>query len=257
MAETIYLPRDPWQQMMPQIVGQMAMAKFRQGLQPEEAPDMIKGAEKYWRWDPKKKDYVKTGISTPQPSGGEVPYKRTYVVKGPDGKEIIKTYNLRTDDPPVGATPVQYHPRFGKRRVSGAGGPKPQTLPQINKRIEDLQKNKLRIQSTGGISDLTLALFADKPDVLKSLRKGDTAPAIAEQDKQIKFYEDLRKRNFPRFEKVIESDVPVTTPSVQPQTSTLDYPTPESVRQGVQSGALTSEQGTAILIKQWPNLYTK
>jgi len=253
---TIYAPqRQPgiWEQMLPQIIGQMAMAKFQQSLEvPEEKPGFTLGPGEV-RFGPGGVEHARVAPSTAR----EVPYKRTYVVPGPGDKTSIQTFNLRTEDPPIGAIPVQYHPSFGKKRVSGAVGPKPQTLPQINKRIEDLQKNKLRIQSTGGISDLTLALFADKPAVLKSLRKGDTAPAIAEQDKQIKFLEDLRKRRFPKFGEVIKSEVPITTPSVTPQTNVLGYPTPESVRQGVQTGALTSEQGTAILIKQWPNLYTK
>jgi len=41
---TIYMPQNPWAKMMPQLIGQMAMAKFQQSLRPEaEAEDYTLG----------------------------------------------------------------------------------------------------------------------------------------------------------------------------------------------------------------------
>jgi len=68
----------------------------------------------------------------------------------------------------------------------------PLTLNDINKRLQNLQTVKLRVQTTKGIDPMLVGLFGDSPGLQEALKSGNTEEAITELDKQIAYYSDLR-----------------------------------------------------------------
>ena len=68
------------------------------------------------------------------------------------------------------------------------------TVNDINKRLVDLQKSKVRLQTTKGADPLTLFLMKDNPEAQQAFKEGDVTGAVAEIEGQIEYYEDLRTK---------------------------------------------------------------
>lgn len=87
----IYLPQDPWQQMMPQLVGQMATAKYKQSLEePEQQPKLYPGASQYYRYDKNQRKLVPVGGTVKGPRQDmSVPALTSRALQGDQSSQAI------------------------------------------------------------------------------------------------------------------------------------------------------------------------
>jgi len=143
---TIYMPQNPWAKMMPQLIGQMAMAKFQQSLRPEaEAEDYtlgpgqtrFRGKEKLGSLPPTEKEKKDKGTwsqLTPFKIGGATVY--------PQQHSVTKK--------------VEYN-RFPPKATKGGAGAKGQTL--VGKQQAELRQINA-ILKKAGIKQIDIVTFA-------------------------------------------------------------------------------------------------
>jgi len=119
-------------------------------------PTTIAGPKFHWKWDSKAGKFVKT----------QVP-----------------------------AAPEKWEPTTEAEaiKLKKAGiQPKAFTVNDVNKRLVDLEKAKLKVQTTKGLDPLTMFLIKDNPDAQTMYQSGDIGPAMAEIEGQVRYYQDLR-----------------------------------------------------------------
>ena len=153
---TIYMPQrnlfnsQVWGQMMPKILGSMAMAKYEKGLQ---EPPVVPGEEFYWQ----KKDgkLVKTETPVPRRGGASANIQRkTRTFVGKDGKVYAQEFNF---DPTTGGS-APYGKPFQSKTVS------PETKSKQNQVKVAKQQAGLRqinsILKRAGIKEIDIVTFA-------------------------------------------------------------------------------------------------
>ncbi len=113
MPQTIYMPQknlfnsQVWGQMMPQLISQMAMAKFKQKMAkdlrdsgPAGEPDMVRGEKFYWKYDHEQNKHVMTDVPVPKGEVGGPKFEGlTIYGTGPNAGKTRRIYPEKGIEP--------------------------------------------------------------------------------------------------------------------------------------------------------------
>jgi hypothetical protein len=75
------------------------------------------------------------------------------------------------------------------------------TIDQLNKRVLDLEKAKLKAQTTKGLDAIDMMLMKGNPKAQEAFKSGDSSTLIKEIDRQLQYYRGLMGGNKPKTTK--------------------------------------------------------